>query len=128
MKEKVCIICGNLFNSIHGKNTCSEKCNKIKKVKIAQKAQLNKNPNKLLGIGSGNHPNNKNYDKSRSYRHYRKDYCEICGKQNCLLDLHHIDENHNNVKVSNFITLCRRCHKKHHTKRDSLGRFIKQAN
>lgn len=46
----------------------------------------------------------------RVYRKYRKDYCEICGRKNCKLEVHHKDGNHNNFDESNFITLCPKCH------------------
>lgn len=46
----------------------------------------------------------------RVYRKYRKDYCEICDRKDCKLDVHHKDGNHNNFNETNFITTCPKCH------------------
>lgn len=46
----------------------------------------------------------------RMYRKFRKDYCEICDRNNCKLEVHHKDGNHNNFNESNFITVCPKCH------------------
>ncbi len=46
----------------------------------------------------------------RVYRKYRKDYCEICDKKDCKLEVHHKDSNHNNFNETNFITTCPKCH------------------
>lgn len=44
------------------------------------------------------------------YRKYRKDYCEICDRKDCKLEVHHKDGNHNNFNETNFITVCPKCH------------------
>jgi len=41
--------------------------------------------------------------------------CQICGKERIGLDIHHIDENTQNCKEDNLITLCRKCHRNVHT-------------
>lgn len=46
----------------------------------------------------------------RVYRKYRKDYCEICDRKDCKLEVHHKDGNHNNFNETNFITTCPKCH------------------
>ena len=46
----------------------------------------------------------------RVYKKYRKDYCEICGRTNCKLEVHHKDGDHNNFDETNFITGCPKCH------------------
>ena len=46
----------------------------------------------------------------RMYRKFRKDYCEICDRNDCKLEVHHKDGNHNNFNESNFITVCPKCH------------------
>ena len=42
--------------------------------------------------------------------------CECCGKDltNCKYDIHHIDENHNNILLTNLEKLCVNCHQKYH--------------
>lgn len=40
--------------------------------------------------------------------------CQYCGKQRCKLNVHHIDTDKNNCKLSNLITLCVPCHIKTH--------------
>jgi len=40
--------------------------------------------------------------------------CQICGKKQRGLDVHHIDENKFNCKPDNLITLCRKCHRNIH--------------
>lgn len=56
------------------------------------------------------------HEKARNVNKYYKgvDYCEICGKKDCKLDVHHIDKNENNNNVSNLQVLCRGCHIKIH--------------
>lgn len=61
--------------------------------------------------------------KSKSWRIWRKKVytrdnykCILCGKTNCLVDPHHIlprrDFSKIRYRVSNGVTLCRRCHRK----------------
>lgn len=52
-------------------------------------------------------------------------HCEMCGKTNCRLEIHHKDGDHSHVgdNYSNLITLCASCHKKEHYK---MGR-VKQG-
>ena len=126
MPIKICIICKKEFITKTNGIVCSDICRKKHEVNKQNKYYLKKNHNKLVGIGSGNHPNNKKYDKPRSYRHYRKNECEICGSKEKLL-VHHLDRNHNNCTKENLQTLCKKCHQNLHTKRDKLGRYIKQA-
>jgi len=40
------------------------------------------------------------------------------------LNVHHIDHNKLNDSKDNFEILCTTCHREHHNKRDSYGRFI----
>lgn len=43
-----------------------------------------------------------------------QDCCQLCGKTNGCLDVHHIDENCQNNSVDNLVVLCRGCHTKTH--------------
>jgi hypothetical protein len=44
----------------------------------------------------------------------KKDKCELCGKDNGRLDIHHKDNNENNNNLDNLMCLCRSCHMKVH--------------
>jgi rRNA maturation endonuclease Nob1 len=44
----------------------------------------------------------------------REQKCEICGKANVRLDVHHKDGNYNNNFSANLMLICRSCHMKIH--------------
>ncbi len=51
--------------------------------------------------------------------------CEICGRKT-RLDIHHIRYKHiYDVLISDLQTLCRRCHKKYHKKKNLLREFLR---
>lgn len=53
--------------------------------------------------------------KLRYYtKNLKKDFCEVCGKKDCRLEVHHIDNCHGNNDLSNLQTVCSSCHKKLH--------------
>lgn len=56
----------------------------------------------------------------------KKDYCEVCGKRDCRLEIHHKNGDHSDAgeNYSNLQTLCVSCHKKAHYKmgRCAMGR------
>lgn len=58
-----------------------------------------------------------------SYRHYKKQYCEICRMEPPpdKLHVHHLNENPADNRPDNLITLCQSCHTKIHqaTKKQS---------
>ena len=59
------------------------------------------------------------YTKLLDYiENYKKDYCEVCGKRDCRLEVHHKDGDHSSCgeNYSNLQTLCVSCHKKAHYK------------
>lgn len=68
----------------------------------------NKNPNWKGGTqGSKAHTR-------IAYRKYVHE-CAICGiTEECVLEVHHIDENHENNEVDNLIILCSNCHSRVH--------------
>lgn len=45
---------------------------------------------------------------------HKKDFCEICGKNNCRLEIHHENGNHGDNRFENLMTICISCHKKAH--------------
>jgi thymidylate synthase ThyX len=55
------------------------------------------------------------YDTS-AYQKRNSGECYICKKSDCILDVHHIDEDHNNNNPQNLITLCRPHHSMIHSK------------
>lgn len=128
-----CIICNKEFSCSTSRKCCSDLCHRKHRTQQALNYQKRKNPNKLIGIGSGNHPNNKgelshSYKTGiRSYQKYNKGFCEYCNSK-LNLCVHHKDKNRKNNKEDNLITLCKRCHQKIHNidlYRDEKGRFTK---
>lgn len=94
-----CAYCGKVFERLKSKITsdlvyCSKECgNRHKNEQVKQK------------------------DSSAYRRNAFEKYphkCAICGfaEDEDLLEVHHIDENHNNNELSNLIILCPICHKK----------------
>ena len=131
MHTSLCIICNKEFNCSSSRKYCSDICRRKYRTQQSLMYQKRKNPNKLIGIGSGNHPNNKGrLSKSyktgkRSYQQYNKGYCEECGSLKNLC-VHHIDEDRDNNEETNLKTVCKKCHQKIHQidlRRDELGRF-----
>lgn len=125
MRTIICIQCHNEFQTESKRkdkrlcNTCLHK-NKIRQVMIARKKRI---PTTEIGVGSGNSSVNKNRTLTKNnYRKMRKDKCELCGSDTNLC-VHHIDGNRNNNDTNNLLTVCKKCHQKHHVVRDELGRF-----
>ena len=77
---------------------CSKNCGNLHKNKIREE--------------SGEWDNSGNYRKKalKTYEHK----CAICGykEDTRILEVHHIDEDRENNKLSNLIILCPNCHKK----------------
>ena len=42
--------------------------------------------------------------------------CSLCGKTNTKIDVHHVDENHENYSITNLEPLCVQCHQLFHYK------------
>ena len=40
--------------------------------------------------------------------------CESCKRNNCRLNVHHIDKNHQNNEMKNLMLVCSKCHLKVH--------------
>lgn len=75
--------------------------------------------NGMLGVAGKEHPNFKNAkwrfrDKVLFY-HDKK--CSICGCTNRKIDIHHVDEDHDNYLLSNLEPVCNICHQLFHFKR-----------
>lgn len=50
------------------------------------------------------------------YQKRNNDICCACGAKECVLEVHHTDENHNHHDPDNLITVCRPHHRMIHTK------------
>lgn len=99
--KKECPVCETLFETKQGspdeKTVCSHACS-----------------NTYFRSG----PDNGNWSLS-SYRttcfHYHKKECVICG-ENKIVEVHHLDNNHNNNDPSNLIPLCPTHHQYWHSR------------
>lgn len=129
MRTLTCIQCNNLFvteSKRKDKRMCPTclRSNKIKSVMNARKKRI---PTTEIGVGSGNSTKNKIRPITiNNYRKLKKDKCELCGSKNYLC-VHHKDGNRHNNALENLITVCKRCHQKHHVIRDEFGRFKKRS-
>lgn len=123
-KIKKCKLCKVEFKPNSGRQlycaTCqiivsNERCNDYHRRTYKKKgySQLGENNNNWKG-GIG------------VYRHYLEDIknCDICGSTKYLL-VHHKNHDRNDNRIENLQKLCKRCHQKHHVKRDAKGRFTK---
>ena len=102
---KICAQCGkevrktpsDLSNSKSGLVFCNRECKEL-----AQR------------IGGIEEIQPDHYGVVGSYRRYKGNICERCGfvpENPCQLDVHHVDENHENNEQSNLQTLCANCHR-----------------
>lgn len=133
--KRNCVICGKEITTTGRTTKYCPECKKKKAVEWSMNYKKRKHPETLIGIGSGNHPNNKGKlstsykDGIGTYIKYIKDNCEICGSDKNLC-VHHKDLDRHNNSESNLITLCRSCHTKEHLKlktllRNSKGQFTR---
>ena len=72
----------------------------------------------MVGMCGFSHPNYKGTyefrDDLSKYQDINK--CSLCGTDSKKIDVHHIDENHNNWLITNLEPLCVHCHQKFHYK------------
>lgn len=131
MRHGLCLKCGGQIPSTKYRNAkyCSAKCRAAyNALKHAYKTGRIKNP----GVGSGGAQWGKdNHQYKTGIGTFRKkaieahgEFCNRCGSTQ-EIEVHHIDENRNNNKLSNLEVLCKQCHRNHHIVRDDLGRFTK---
>ena len=103
---KKCPVCQTEFETLAGhkreKHTCSHSCS-----------------NTFFRSGE----NNPNWKAEQSEWGYRKlcfskwsKKCLVCGFDK-IVEVHHLDENHNNNDISNLVPLCPNHHKMFHTKK-----------
>lgn len=118
-----------------------EDCRKKRNVEINMAVKKRKIPTTEIGVGSGNSTRNKSHYNHPSfktgiqaYRNIYKDayiiprkdgkkmICELCGSDKYMC-IHHKDGNRENNSLDNLQCLCKKCHQKHHIKRDKKGKF-----
>lgn len=118
-----------------------EDCRKKRNVEINMAVKKRKIPTTEIGVGSGNSSKNKSHYNHPSfktgiqaYRNIYKDayivprkdgkkmVCALCGSDKYLC-IYHLDHNRENNSIENLQCLCKKCHQKHHIKRDKKGRF-----
>jgi len=133
---RLCVICNTEYKpTTYGQKTCSKKCARINKTKVARKRAIKLGLNTGLPFGEAQRgKNHHNYKHglgmlsarlSKSIKKKRR-YCNRCDKD--LLEathyfwvIHHKDHNkyNNPVDESNWELLCKCCHnKEHHSKND----------
>ena len=130
MRPTNCITCGaKILQPKTSKKLYCDDCKRKRRIQQTLVSQKKKNPNKEIGVGSGNSYRNKHQPLGiQTYRKAKKDCCEKCGSIKNLL-VHHLDENRHNNDVSNLITLCKSCHQALHTIRDEVtGKYKAKQN
>lgn len=90
--------------------------------------------NGMEGVTGEEHPNFLLEGPSSEYREKAQHYhpeavCHCCGKQlsweDNSLEVHHVDENHDNFLLTNLRPLCHSCHKKYHRKSQPIVTITK---
>lgn len=130
-RRKVCIKCGNLISQTKYKSAkfCSSSC---RSADASNRYKIRKSLIKKPGVGSGNNQwgkDNHQYKfgvgtyKATAFNNLPH-YCNRCKSINNLL-VHHKDHTRKNNNLENLEILCKRCHQKHHCKRDSFGKYAK---
>lgn len=97
INHKACIVCGNAIKNYKSSITCGYSCS-----------------NKHFRSG----PNNGNWNDDAFHTtcfHFHKKECVVCGESN-IVEVHHLDENHNNNDPSNLIPLCPNHHQYWHSR------------
>lgn len=77
--------------------------------------------NGMTGKTEVQHPNYSGMNHKYDFRQYLGKYqdisiCSECGEKINKIDVHHIDEDHNNWLITNLQPLCVKCHQKKHFK------------
>lgn len=75
--------------------------------------------NGMLGVAGKEHPNFKNgkWHFRDKVLFYQDKKCSICGCTDRKIDIHHVDEDHENYLLSNLEPVCNVCHQLFHFKR-----------
>lgn len=110
--KKICLGCKNEFyvsNSRIRKKFCTFEC----KILISKTTtELRKSQKKWVRL---NRPNSGRPMRKNLFL-FRDKKCEMCGydEYDFCLDIHHINENHNDNRIENLAILCVICHRAHH--------------
>lgn len=90
--------------------------------KMWERGEYETRINGMLGKTGEQHPNYIPEGTSSQYRekamYYHKPVCMCCGKElswdDKSIEVHHVDNDHNNFALTNLKPLCHSCHKKYH--------------
>jgi len=93
------------------------------KEKMSRSLSGNKNPRWLGGVSFLPYSLDWTETLKKSIRERDHYVCQICNQNGFVV--HHIDYNKENCNPLNLITLCRSCHTKTNTRRDSWKSFFK---
>ena len=126
-----CITCGTTIESNRKDKKYCKECLRKRKIEQVMRARKKRFPEIEIGVGSGNSSKNKGPTHPSwktgiiGYHNLiKRDYCRQCNSTEHLC-IHHIDGNRYNNVLENLTILCKRCHQKLHTKRDSkTGRYL----
>jgi len=114
VENKSIIECAKLFG-----------CSESPIQRLLKKYHISYNKKSEMMIGKNNPMFGKFLDKHHNWKGGKRVYrrmklsevpllCSNCGKQNCNLEVHHIDFNRSNNKLKNLQVLCVSCHRKLH--------------
>lgn len=104
---------------------CGKKCNKSKSV-------AERNDNNYCSRECYNLRNNGHKKLKRGTAYYQEllstSSCSCGETKKYLLQIHHIDGNHNNNIPENLEIVCPTCHVKRHLKQNKLGEWVHHPN
>lgn len=112
-EKRRCLICGKEFERCRSKielghdKFCSRKCNGV--YHSGKYVQEN-HPNWQGGISALPYAPGWTKRLKKSIKSRDHHTCQMCGKMNCNLDIHHIDYDKGNHAEDNLISLCKKCH------------------
>lgn len=141
-KESNCLLCGKEFKhfkwdkQIYCSNICAYrrvkievKCTRCRKIIFKSKSLYNRNEENYC---SRECYDDRRKDTLKNLKRHTKYYntlldnssCECGESKKYLLQIHHIDGNHNNNEPKNLEIVCANCHVKRHLKLNKKGELV----